>query len=354
MSRAGAPAKRPVRRRRAAPLVVGGTPVAPGTTEEILLKISEFYTANPVSIPVTVIRGAEAGPVVFLVAAVHGDELNGVEIVRQVSLGLSHDRIRGAVVCVPVVNRFGFLNRSRYLPDRRDLNRCFPGSPSGSAASRVASTVFREIVKPAQIGIDFHTAASGRSNLPHLRADMSDRRARRLARWFGTELIIDAAGRRKSLRAAAADAGVATIVYEAGETSKFQRREIRKGLFGVYNVLSGLGMLDIPRREPRFQIIVKRAEWIRAERGGILDLRVRSGDLLYRGDTVGVITNPFGREVVTVQTHATGVVLGTTTLPMVNPGDATVHIATLDRTLSVAERYARVDGRGRPRISVDF
>jgi predicted deacylase len=158
----------------------------------------------------------------------------------------------------------------------------------------------------------------------------------------------------KSLRAAATASGRSCLVYEAGETSKFQRREIRKGLFGAYNVLAGLGMLEIPRREPRFQIIVKRADWIRADRGGIVDLRVRPGDLLYRGDTVGVITNPFGREVVTVHSQATGVVLGTSTLPMVNPGDALVHVARLNRTLATVERHAQVGAAGRARIKLDF
>jgi predicted deacylase len=341
-------------RRRKAPLVVGGRTIEPGTTVEFLLKISEFYTANPVNIPVTVIRGREDGPVLFLVAAIHGDELNGVEIVRQCLLGLTHDRIRGSLVCVPVVNRFGFLNRSRYLPDRRDLNRSFPGSGTGPAASRVAAAVFREIVKPADAGIDFHTAAFGHVNLPHVRADMRDENAKKLARWFGAEIIVDVPGRVKSLRAAATASGRSCLVYEAGETSKFQRREIRKGLFGAYNVLAGLGMLEIPRREPRFQIIVKRADWIRADRGGIVDLRVRPGDLLYRGDTVGVITNPFGREVVTVHSQATGVVLGTSTLPMVNPGDALVHVARLNRTLATVERHAQVGAAGRARIKLDF
>ena len=321
---------------------------------EILLKISEFYTANPVNVPVTVIRGREDGPTVFLVAALHGDELNGVEIVRQSLLGLSHDSIRGTVVCVPVVNRFGFLSNSRYLPDRRDLNRSFPGSSKGSSAARVAASVFREIVKPADAGIDFHTAAVGRVNLPHIRADLRDPKTRALARWFGTELIVNEPGRAKSLRAAAGQAGVNCLVYEAGETSKFQRREIRKGLFGVYNALSGLGMLDIPRREPRFQIVVKRSTWIRAERGGLVDLAVRPGDLLYRGDVIGVITNPFGREVVTLRSGTTGVVLGTSTLPMVNPGDGLVHVAALDRTLAAAERHAVHDARGRARLRLDF
>ena len=343
-----------VRRRASRPLTVGGRSVDPGTTLEFQLKISEYYTTSPVNVPVTVIRGREDGPVVFLVAAIHGDELNGVEIVRRSLVGISHDRIRGALICVPVVNRFGFLNRSRYLPDRRDLNRSFPGSTRGPAASRVAAAVFREIVSPATAGVDFHTAAFGRANLPHLRADMRDGTARRLARWFGAEIIVDGPGRRKSLRAASTAAGRPCIVYEAGETAKFQPRAIRKGLVGAYNVLAGLGMLDIPRREPRFQIVVRRADWVRADRGGIVDLRVKPGDLVYRGDTVGVITNPFGREVVSVTSHTTGVVLGTSTLPMVNPGDAVVHVGRLTRTLATVERHAQMGASGRARIKIDF
>jgi predicted deacylase len=333
---------------------IGGRAVARGSTLQIPLKISEFYTAQPVNIPVTVIRGEASGPTVFLTAAIHGDELNGVEIVRQVILGLTHEKIRGTLICVPVVNRSGFLHHSRYLPDRRDLNRCFPGDVAGPSAFRVAATLFREIVEQADFGIDFHTAAIGKVNLPHLRADMGEPAVRRLAKAFGAEFVFDFRGGKSTLRRAATTAGVPTIAYEAGETFKFQRREVRKGIFGVYNVLADLGMLAIPAREPRFRVIVKRARWIRAERGGILDLTVRPGDLLYPGDAVASITNPFGREVVALRADCTGVVLGTTTIPMVNPGDAVAHVARVEKTLGVLERNARQGLSGRPRIDLDF
>lgn len=341
-------------RRRGPALKIGGRSIERGTTQEISLKISEFYTANPVNIPVTVIRGREPGPVVALLAAIHGDELNGVEIVRQTILGLSHDRIRGAIVCVPVVNRVGFLSHSRYLPDRRDLNRCFPGSDSGPSASRVAAAVFDEIVRRSDACVDFHTAAMGRVNLPHVRADMKGPGVPALARAFGAEFILDDRGRARSLRTAATSAGIPCVTYEAGETFKFQPREIRKGLFGVYNVLASLGLLDIPRRNPRFQVVVRRAGWLRAERGGILDLRTRPGDLLYKGDLVGIISSPFGREVVALRSPTTGVVLGTTTIPMVSPGDAVAHVARLDRSLEVVERSASLGAGGRARIRLTF
>ena len=333
---------------------MGGKAVPRGSTEQIPLAVSEFYTAEAVSIPVTVIAGKKPGPTVFLTAAIHGDELNGVEIVRQVILGLTHEKIRGTLICVPVVNRFGFLHHTRYLPDRRDLNRCFPGDPSGPAAHRVAATIFREIVLQSDFGIDLHTAALGKSNLPHVRADMEEPAARRLAKAFGAEFVVAFPGRKSTLRRAATAAGVPTIAYEAGETFKFQRREVRKGIFGVYNVLAELGMLEIPVREPRFRVVVKRARWVRAERGGILDLVVRPGQLLYRGDAVGSITNPFGREVVALRADCTGVVLGTTTIPMVSPGDAVALVARIEKTLAVVERNARTSASGRARIELDF
>jgi len=166
--------------------------------------------------------------------------------------------------------------------------------------------------------------------------------------------VLDRVGRRRSLRSAATAAGIPTIVYEAGETFRFQRREIRKGLFGVYNVLAELGMLEIPRREPAFQVVVKTTAWIRAPRGGILDLTVRPGDLVYRGDPVGRVSNPFGRDVVPLASDVTGVVLGTTTLPLTSPGDAVAHVARLQRTLSIVERHARRTAGGRLRVAPLF
>lgn len=333
---------------------MAGRNVEAGTTQELLLKVSELYTGQPINVPVTVVRGLLEGPTLFLTAAIHGDELNGVEIVRQASLRISHRRMRGTLVCVPVVNRFGFIHQSRYLPDRRDLNRSFPGSPRGSSAARLASVIFREIVLQSDFGIDFHTAAAGRVNLPHVRGDMAQTAVRRLARAFGAEFVMDQPGGRQSLRSAATSAGVPCVVYEAGESFKFQRREVQKGLFGVYSVMSELRMLDISRRKPRFQVIVKKSEWVRAERGGMLDLTVRPGDLVYKGDLLGRITNPFGKEVVSIESPTTGVVIGTTTIPVANPGDPVAHIARLKSTLKMVERHARVGPGGRARIDVEF
>lgn len=328
-------------------LSIGGRKIRRGSVEQIFLRVSEYYTATPVNVPVTVIRGVDAGPSVFLTAAVHGDELNGVEIVRRVMTGFTPDQLRGTLICVPVVNRVGFLTHTRYLPGRRDLNRYFPGDPNGNAAARTAHTLFTEIVARSKYGVDLHTASVGRTNLPHIRADMSDEKVRRMARAFGTEIVIDFPGPPRTLRAAATRAGVPTIIFEAGETFRFQRAMVARGVAGVRNVLADLGMTSDPVKEARFQVIVKVSEWVRSMRGGIADILVRPGEIVYAGDEMAVITNPFGREVSSVRSPLTGLIIGITTVPMVNPGDAICHVAKLEKTLATVERYCVTDSRGK-------
>jgi predicted deacylase len=334
-------------------LKIGGKVINSGETQEILLKISEFYTAQPVNIPVTVVRGVEEGPRVFLTAAIHGDELNGVEIVRTVMTELDPKQIKGTVFCTPVVNRWGFLSHSRYLPGRRDLNRYFPGNPEGNLAARVAHKIFVEIVQQAEYGIDMHTAAVGRTNLAHIRGDMDNEKVRRMAKAFGTEFIIDQPTAGGTLRSAATRAGVPTIILEAGETFRFQRSMVTKGVQGVKNVLGDLGVIEWTPREPPFQVIVKVSEWIRAERGGILDIRVRPGDLIYEGNEIAVVSTPFGREVTTLRSPLTGLVIGITTIPLVQPGDAICHIAKLEKTLPTVEKYAKESSAGRKFLPVE-
>ena len=334
-------------------LKIGGKAINPGEAQEILLKISEFYTAQPVNIPVTVIRGVEEGPRVFLTAAIHGDELNGVEIVRTIMTELDPARLKGTVLCTPVLNRWGFLSHSRYLPGRRDLNRYFPGDPAGSLAARVAHKIFTELVQRSECGIDMHTASVGRTNLAHIRGDMDNEKVRKMAKAFGTEIIIDRPAAGGTLRASATRSGIPTIVLEAGETFRFQRPMVTKGVTGVKNVLADLGMIDWQIREPRFQVIVKVSEWIRAERGGILDIRIRPGHLLYEGDEIAAVSTPFGREVTTLRSPLTGLVIGITMIPLVQPGDAICHIAKLEKTLPTVEKYCSEDAQGRKHLTLD-
>ena len=333
-------------------VTIGHHAVRRGSIEQIFLKVGEYHTATPVNVPVTVIRGFDAGPTVFLTAAIHGDELNGVATVRRLMTSITPSQLRGTLICVPVVNRVGFLTHTRYLPGRRDLNRYFPGDDQGNSASRTAWTLFREIVARSRYGIDLHTASVGRTNLPHLRADMSQPEVRSLARAFGSEIIIDSPGSPRTLRAAATRAGVPTIILEAGETFRFQRNMVSYGVSGVRSVLSTLGMIDAKPRAPRFRVVVKVTEWARPERGGIADVLVRPGQIVYEGDAIASITNPFGREVSTLTAPVTGLIIGITTVAMVNRGDAICHIAKLAKTLRTVERHCVSDSTGRKTLLV--
>jgi predicted deacylase len=325
---------------RNAEFSISGIRVAPGQSREIYLKVSESFLSSSIQIPIHVIRGQKPGPTAFVVAAVHGDEINGVDIVRRLIFDVDHHQLSGTLIAVPVVNIPGFLDRSRYLPYHRDLNRYFPGDARGNNAERIAFRIFREIVQKSDFGIDLHTAAGGRANLPHVRGDMSHPRARKLARAFGASIIINQPGLRGTLRREATEAGVPTILFEAGEINRFSPKISQLGLAGVLNVLAAMDMWPSPskRQKPPFQVIVQSSDWIRAEKGGILDLDIRPGDLIYQGDVIGSILNPFGKTVTRVRSPHTGIVIGVTKEPLTVPGTGMVHVAKLKKTLPKVEK----------------
>jgi uncharacterized protein len=321
---------------------ISGIPVAMGETREIYLKVSESYLASPIDIPVTVIRGHRPGPTAFVLAAIHGDEINGADIVRRLIFDVDHHAIAGTLIAVPVVNIPGFLAQTRYLPYHRDLNRFFPGKRKGNNAERVAARIFQEVVLKSDFGIDLHTAAEGRMNLPHVRGDMAHPRIRTLARAFGANVLVDQPGVRGSLRREATEAGVPTILFEAGETGKFSARVSQVGLRGVLNVLAAAGMWPKPDHpKPPFQVIVKGSDWLRSPKGGILSLAVKPGDLIYEGDVIGSLLNPFGKTVTQVRAATTGIVIGVTTAPLAIPGTGIAHVAKLKKTLATVERSIR-------------
>ena len=327
------------------PFSLSGIKVAPGEIREIYLKVSESYLSGGIHIPVTVIRGRQPGPTAFITAAIHGDEINGADIVRRLIYDFDHEKLAGTLIAVPVVNIPGFLAQSRYLPYHRDLNRFFPGKRRGNNAERFAARLFREVILKSDFGIDLHTAAEGRSNLPHVRGDMTNPKVRALARAFGAAVLVDQAGVRGSLRREATDAGVPTILFEAGESSRFSPKITQIGLRGVLAVMHHMEMWPAPpaaeRRRPSFQVIVKNSDWVRAEKGGILDLAVKAGDLLYEGDLIGSILNPFGKTVTQIRSSLTGIVIGVTTQPLTIPGTAIVHVARLKKALALVERALR-------------
>jgi predicted deacylase len=324
---------------RSAEFSISGIRVAPGQSREIYLKVSESFLSSSIQIPIHVIRGHKPGPTAFVLAAVHGDEINGVDIVRRLIFDIDHEQLTGTLIAVPVVNIPGFLDRSRYLPYHRDLNRYFPGKPRGNNAERIAYRIFREIVQKCDFGIDLHTASGGRANLPHVRGDMSNPKVRKLARAFGSSIILNQTGQRGTLRREATESNVPTIIFEAGEINRFSPKISQLGLCGVLNVLCEMGMWpNSDRVKPPFQVIVRTSDWIRAEKGGILDLDVRPGDLVYQDDLIGRILNPFGKTVTRVKSAHTGIVVGITKEPLTVPGTGIVHVAKLKKTLARVEK----------------
>ena len=322
------------------PFSLSGIRVYPGQKKEIYLKVSESFLAAPIQIPVTVIRGVSDGPTGFVVAGIHGDEINGADIVRRLIFDVDHARLSGTLIAIPVVNIPGFLAQSRYLPYHRDLNRFFPGKLPGNNAELFASLIFTQIVEKCDFGIDLHTAAAGRLNLPHIRGDLTHAGVRKLAQAFGATILMDQTGVKGSLRREATEQGVPVILFEAGETSRFSRKISLIGLQGVLNALAGMGMLPRSKQKTKvpYRVIVKHSDWVRADNGGILDLTVNPGDLVYEGSMLGSILNPFGRTVTEVRAPCTGIVVGVTTAPLTIPGTGVVHIARLKKTLALVEK----------------
>lgn len=315
------------------PLQLGGVEIAAGERRTIELPVARLPTAAGLAMPVHVVRGKKAGPTLFVSAAIHGDEINGVEVVGRLLRMKALERIRGTLIAVPVVNVFGFSGYSRYLPDRRDLNRSFPGSDRGSLAARLAHLFMEEVVANATHGIDLHTGSLHRTNLPHVRVTDGDDTSLAMANAFGAPVVLRSEVRDGSLRAAAADRGVPLLVYEGGEALRFDEWAIRAGLRGVQAIMHHLDMLPTRRKEQRSipsPVVATSTQWVRAPEGGILQTRASLGARVGRGDTLGTIGDAFGHDPVPVRAPNDGIVIGRTQLPVVNEGDALFHLLPLD------------------------
>jgi predicted deacylase len=319
---------------------IAGDSVAPGNRAEINIPVPALYTHAPISCPVYVVHGKKPGPTLFLSGAIHGDEINGVEIIRRVLNRKSLRRIRGTLVAVPVVNIFGFISQTRYLPDRRDLNRSFPGSDKGSLAARIAHLFIQEVVSKCSHGIDLHTAARHRDNFPQLRANLDDPEIDRMARAFNAPVIINTEIAQGTLRSAAAQLGIPVIVYEAGEALRFDEVAIRAGVRGVMAVMRELEMLPKLKARPlrlRKPYVARASTWVRAHKSGILRASKTLGEKVTRGESLGVISDPFGARDEEVEATHEGIIIGRTNIPLVNEGEALFHIARFDDTPGVVE-----------------
>jgi uncharacterized protein len=314
-------------------ITIGGTRIKPGERRGLSLPAGMLHTRIPVEMPVWVINGRRPGPRLFISAAIHGDELNGIEIIRRIR-ARPLSGLRGTLLLVPVVNVFGLLHHSRYLPDRRDLNRSFPGSDRGSLAARLAHLFMSEIVDRCTHGIDLHTGAVHRSNLPQIRAQLDDEETRQLALAFGAPVVLDSRLRDGSLREAAAEKGIPTLIYEAGEALRFDELSIRMGVAGIVEVMRELGML---RRRPKEKarppkpVVADSSHWVRAPEGGILRSAVRLGQRVSAGELLGRVSDPFGEREIAVSAIHAGIVIGRNSLPLVNEGDALFHVARMEK-----------------------
>lgn len=317
-----------------------------GQRATIELPVPSLYTHTQLEMPVQVLRGKKSGPTLFLSAAIHGDEINGVEIIRRVLNQKALARIRGTLIAVPVVNIFGFINQSRYLPDRRDLNRSFPGSEGGSLAARIAHLFLNDIVAHCSHGIDLHTAAIHRENFPHIRAVLDDDETKRMAAAFASPVILNSEIIDGSLRKAVEALGVNIIVYEAGEALRFNEFAIRAGVRGVVSVMREIGMLPVsktPKKKP-FTEVASESMWIRSPQSGIVRLIKPLGSWVKKDEVLGMVADPFGEQEQQALAPYDGVVIGRTNLPLVNEGEALFHIARVKGAMAAAhvEQYQQV------------
>ena len=319
---------------KSADFEIGGIAVKPGARETVDIPVSVLSDHTPMSMSVHVVHGRRPGPTLFVSAAVHGDEIIGVEILRRLLKMKQLARLRGTLLVVPVVNAFGFLNRSRYLPDRRDLNRSFPGRAQGSLAARLAHLFMAEIVQKSDFGIDLHSAAVNRVNLPQIRVSPSRPETMARANVFGAPLILTSSIRDGSLRHAAASCGIDVMVYEAGEGLRFDEFSVRTGVTGVLRVMRDMDMIagkGVPKLRVR-SIRSTSSYWVRAPIGGLLRAFRTNGEQVGDDDLLGVTSDPFGEHEVEVLSGDAGLIIGRTNLPVVNEGDGIFHIARIKKS----------------------
>lgn len=311
---------------------ISDTQVKAGERALINLDLAQLFTGTSMTLPVHVLHGRHDGPVMFISAAIHGDELNGIEVIRRLLKRGTLKNLRGTLLMVPMVNLYGVMEHSRYLPDRRDLNRSFPGSDSGSMAARLAHKFMNEIVERCSYGIDLHTGAIGRANLPQIRANLDDDETERLARAFGVPVLINSSLRDGSLREAAAESGVTMLLYEAGEALRLDELAIRAGVTGVIEVMRTIGMLPPSRRKKNRgePFIARSSQWIRAPESGICLPGVSLGARVSKGQVLGLIADPITGKEDPVINKTSGVVIGRSNQPLVHEGEALYHIGRFE------------------------
>lgn len=316
-------------------LEFAGVKIQKGTNVTINLELPKLYH-SPMSLPIRVISGKKEGPTVFISAAIHGDELNGIEIIRRFRKLSILKRLKGTIVLIPIVNIYGVMTLSRYMPDRRDLNRSFPGSKKGSLASRIAKIFFDEIVTKCDFGIDLHTAAIHKSNLPQIRTNLNNEFTRNLAKVFEAPVVLHSELRDGSLRGESQERNIPVLLYEAGEALRFDETSIRIGVKGIVNVLRELDMLPNKERKRKVPIIAKSSQWIRSADSGIIRTIKALGDTVKENEIIAYVDEPLDDESFEIRATFDGVIIGKSEIPLIQEGDAIFHIAKLS-DLEIAE-----------------
>jgi uncharacterized protein len=329
-------------------LEISGVSIPAGKRKKIDVPIAELFDYTKMSIPVEVVRGKEPGPVLFVSAAIHGDELNGVEVIKRLLANKRiNSKLKGTLIAVPIVNAYGFNRNSRYLPDRRDLNRCFPGSAKGPLGYQIAHTFMKEIVEKSTHGIDLHTGAIHRTNLPQIRACLDDEETSRLANSFGVPVIINSNIRDGSLRQAALDKGIPMLLFEGGEALRHEEKVIKTALMGILAVMESINMLPSKEKKRLHRhkevYTARSSHWIRAPQSGSLRVHIKLGAKIVKGQLLATISDPYGSNAIRVESRKTGIVIGMTMLPLLNKGDAMFHIATFQDSEAVEERLEIFD-----------
>lgn len=311
---------------KAGPLSLLDTEVMPGTAMRLSWSATELFEGVPVSTPVLVVNGTKPGPTLCLTAAVHGDELNGIEMVRRVLHELSPDKLSGAVIGVPIVNVQGFRRGSRYLPDRRDLNRYFPGNPNGSAAARIAHSLFKDLIAHCDALVDLHTGSFERANLPQIRANLRNPDVVTLTQGFGSMVVLHSTPGVGTLRYAATLAGIPAVTVEAGGPSQLELAEVKRGVKGIEILLSTLDMTRKRRSWGDPEPVYYKSSWVRADNGGILLADVSLGSTVRKGDLLGTITDPMNNQRTELFSPYAGRIIGLARNQVVMPGFAAFHV----------------------------
>ncbi len=322
------------------PFELAGQIIKPGERQTVDIPVAPLVTGDDLNMAVTVVVGKRPGPTLLVSAAIHGDEINGVEIIRRLLRHPAMEQMRGTMLAIPVVNMHGFLHQTRYLPDGRDLNRSFPGNSSGSLASRVANKFIEQILSHCHYAIDLHTGARSRTNLPQLRIDTGNAEAEALAKAFGVPVVLHSRLRDGSLREEAAYRKIPFLLYEGGESLRFDEFSIRVGVRGVMNVMRHLKMLRRPSRKNPLPdpMVARRSVWARAPTSGVLRITAKLGAKVNEGELLGIIGDPMGNEETGLYAPEGGVVIGKQNLPLVSEGDAIVHIAAYKDQADDAEQ----------------